>query len=289
MEMTPEQTQEMQEKIKNMSPEELKDFQKQQCIFCHIVSGKAQAKKVYEDEKAIGILDINPANPGHILLMPKEHYSIMPLIPDDEIEHLFKVSKHLSRAALVAFKSEAGEEDLGTTIFVANGAVAGQRAQHFMMHVIPRKENDGVEGLDLIEKTISKTDIKQVRDRIMPKIKELLGGDVEEETEEESEEKEDDQKEEKKEEAKPKKQEKKPKKQKSIVEAEFEEVKKDLSGGDEEESEEEPEDEESEDNDQEMDEETKQDEDSSEEEPDEEGQEDGRKGANLDDISRVLF
>ena len=69
--MSQEQLKALQEKIKNMSPEELKDFQKKQCIFCQIVSGKIQAKKIYEDEKVIGILDINPGNPGHTLIMTK--------------------------------------------------------------------------------------------------------------------------------------------------------------------------------------------------------------------------
>ncbi len=69
--MSEEQVAELQEKIKNMSPEELKEFQKQQCIFCQIISGKVASKKIYEDEKCIAILDINPANPGHLLLMPK--------------------------------------------------------------------------------------------------------------------------------------------------------------------------------------------------------------------------
>ena len=87
-EPTPEQIQEMQEKMKNMSPEELKELQKQQCIFCQIIDGKVNSKKVYEDDKCLAILDINPSNPGHVLLMPKEHYPLMPLIPQDVIDCL---------------------------------------------------------------------------------------------------------------------------------------------------------------------------------------------------------
>src|SRR3989344_2863950 len=94
--MTPEQVEALKEKLKNMSPEELKEFQKKQCIFCQIISGKIEAKRVYEDERVLAILDINPANPGHILLMPKEHYAIMPQIPKEEMEHLFMAAKALS-------------------------------------------------------------------------------------------------------------------------------------------------------------------------------------------------
>ena len=81
-EMTEEQRQALQEKLKNMKPEELAQLQKQQCIFCQIISGKIPAKKIYDDEIAIAILDINPASKGHLLLLPKEHYMIMPQVPD---------------------------------------------------------------------------------------------------------------------------------------------------------------------------------------------------------------
>ena len=136
--MSPEQVQQLQEKLKNMSPEELKAYQKQNCIFCQIIDGKVQSKKIYEDKIVIGILDINPANPGHVLLLPKEHYAILPQVPENEISHIFMVAKAISNVMLRSLKSE------GTTIFVANGVAAGQKAQHFMLHIIPRKDKDGV-------------------------------------------------------------------------------------------------------------------------------------------------
>lgn len=141
--MTEEQQRELQERIKNMSPEELKEFQKQQCIFCQIIDGKVPSKKIFEDKICIAVMDVNPAAPGHVLLLPKEHYAIMPQVPDDEIGHLFMAAKEISQAML----RKLGVE--GTNIFVANGGVAGQRAQHFMIHIIPRKEGDEV--LDLPE------------------------------------------------------------------------------------------------------------------------------------------
>ncbi len=145
--MSEEQVAELREKIKNMSPEELREFQKKQCIFCHIVSGKVQSKKIFEDDKSLAVLDINPANPGHILLMPKEHYSIMPQIPEDILQHLFMVTKSLSNVAL------RGLEVQGVNILIANGVAAGQKANHFMIHIIPRKEGDGI-NFELPQKQI---------------------------------------------------------------------------------------------------------------------------------------
>jgi len=112
--MSEEQVQALQEKLKNMSPDELKEFQKKQCIFCQIVSGKVQSKRVYEDEHVIAILDVNPANPGHVLIMPREHYSIMPQIPDEDVSHIFLVAKALSNALLRALEVQ------GSNIIVAN-------------------------------------------------------------------------------------------------------------------------------------------------------------------------
>ncbi|MBI2651289.1 HIT domain-containing protein [Candidatus Woesearchaeota archaeon] len=158
-EMDEEQLKALQEKLSKMSPEELKEFQKKQCIFCQIINGKVQSKKVYEDEHVIAILDINPANPGHILVMPKEHYSIMPQISDEEVGNIFVVAKALSNASLRALEAQ------GSNIIVANGVVAGQRAQHFMIHLIPRKENDNV-NFNLPQKTIAEDELQAMHKKL---------------------------------------------------------------------------------------------------------------------------
>lgn len=166
-EITEEQRKALEEKIKKMSPEELKEFQKQQCIFCQIISGKVPAKNVYSDDKCLAVLDINPASKGHILIMPKEHYAIMPQIPEEVIGHLFLVSKYLSQILLKTLKSS------GTNVFVANGLAAGQKAQHFLLHLIPRREGDGL--LKLEDKLINKEMQEKIRILIENKLNEALG------------------------------------------------------------------------------------------------------------------
>ncbi len=167
--MNQEMTQEeLQERLKQMTPEQLRQFQKQQCIFCHIISGKVASRKVYEDEHVVGVLDINPANPGHILLLPKEHYAILPQVPDEEISHIAKIAKQLSKAAIKSLKVDA------TSIFAANGVVAGQRASHFMLHIIPRAEDDGV-GLEIPEGQLSDKDTNLLISRLRPAVAKVLG------------------------------------------------------------------------------------------------------------------
>jgi histidine triad (HIT) family protein len=164
--LSEEQVKALQEKIKNMSPEELKEFQKKQCIFCQIIAGKVQSKKIFEDNKTMAILDINPANPGHILLLPKEHYSIMPQMPDDEIAHMFMVAKSLSNALLKGIGAQ------GTNIVVANGVAAGQRAQHFMIHIIPRMDNDNVE-FSLPQNTIREEELDEISKKLSKSLGEI--------------------------------------------------------------------------------------------------------------------
>ncbi|MBW2996935.1 HIT domain-containing protein [Candidatus Woesearchaeota archaeon] len=158
-----------EEQLAQMSPEQVAEMQKQQCIFCHIISGKVASKKIYEDEKCLAILDINPANPGHVLILPKEHYSIMPLMPEEEIAYLFRIAKKVSKAQIRGLKAD------GTNIFAANGAVAGQKAPHFMIHVIPRKENDGITVFNLPKNQINAEDQAKIRQAVKGKVNEQLG------------------------------------------------------------------------------------------------------------------
>lgn len=127
--------------LKNMSPEEIAELQKQNCIFCRIANKDIPAKIIHEDADIMCILDINPASEGHILVYPKKHYMIMPHIPEDILQKMFKNVKLMSHTLLKSLQCK------GTTIFIANGAAAGQKAPHVLIHVFPRRENDGLVNL----------------------------------------------------------------------------------------------------------------------------------------------
>jgi diadenosine tetraphosphate (Ap4A) HIT family hydrolase len=122
--------------------------------------------------------------------MPKEHHAIMPLIPENEIAHLAEVSKALSQTLLKAFKAQ------GTTIFVANGMAAGQKAQHFMIHIIPRMEKDNI-GIMIPENKMKDSDLEEIYRILKKRVNELFGLKVvEAEFEEKSTEKQTEEKEE---------------------------------------------------------------------------------------------
>ena len=78
-------------------------------------------------------------------------------------------AKALSNAALRALKVQ------GTNIFVANGVSAGQKAPHFMVHIIPRKEGDGMTALNIKRNAIDETELSSLNHRIKTKFNELMG------------------------------------------------------------------------------------------------------------------
>ena len=84
----------------------------------------------------------------------------MPQIPDDEVAYAFMVVKALSNSML------RGIDAQGTNIIVANGIAAGQRAQHFMAHIIPRKDNDGINFV-LPQKAMEQKEIEAIGNKLI--------------------------------------------------------------------------------------------------------------------------
>jgi histidine triad (HIT) family protein len=150
-----------------MSPEEILELQKQNCIFCKIADKEIPAKIVHEDDDVICVLDINPASEGHILVYPKKHYMILPHVPKEISNKLFKTAKLMSQTVLRALQCK------GTTIFIANGGAAGQKAPHMLIHVFSRKEGDGI--LQLPVKKIDDQELKKNQALLKAYITKILG------------------------------------------------------------------------------------------------------------------
>lgn len=144
-----------EEDFDNMSPEEIAEYQRQSCIFCKIIKGEIPSKKAYEDDKIISILDINPAAKGHLLLMTKEHYPILPVIPLDTAAHMLRTTKHLAKALKQAMVTDK------ITVFIANGAIAGQQSPHFLYHLVPREDNDGLDNFNVPQKDYKDEEVMQ--------------------------------------------------------------------------------------------------------------------------------
>jgi len=135
------------------------DEQKKSCIFCKMISGEMPSTKVYEDKKILAVLDINPASKGHMIILPKEHFPIMPYLPTDTFSHMFGMAAPLVDALKKSLLYT------GANVFVANGAVAGQQSPHFLIHVFGRDEKDKINCFDFsAKKQINSSELKQAND-----------------------------------------------------------------------------------------------------------------------------
>jgi histidine triad (HIT) family protein len=108
------------------------------CVFCDILSGLLPSSMVYQDRICSAFLDIQPVNPGHLLVVPNLHAGNLSELDEDTGAHMFKVAQRLTFALR---KSDVVCE--GINLFLADGAVAGQEVFHVHLHILPRFRGDG--------------------------------------------------------------------------------------------------------------------------------------------------
>ncbi|HEX2217106.1 MAG TPA: HIT domain-containing protein [Xanthobacteraceae bacterium] len=105
-------------------------------IFAKILRGELPAHKVYEDDRAVAILDIMPRAPGHTLILPKAPARNLLDVAPADLAHVMQVAQKVARAAMQAFNAD------GITVQQFNESAGGQVVFHLHVHVVPR--HDGV-------------------------------------------------------------------------------------------------------------------------------------------------
>jgi histidine triad (HIT) family protein len=108
------------------------------CVFCKILNGTIPSRKFYEDDSTIAILDINPASPGHALVLPRQHFKTIMDGGQDVVASTFLTVKRV--AELVKNRLNCD----GLNIMVNQGREAGQVIDHFHVHVVPRYKGDNI-------------------------------------------------------------------------------------------------------------------------------------------------
>lgn len=106
------------------------------CIFCRIIGGEEMVSIVYEDDRAIAFLDVQPASQGHTLVVSKDHYETLFDLPEDLLTHCMSVAKRIAPGLRRAVAAQA------INVFSANGRAGGQDVLHFHLHLIPIREGE---------------------------------------------------------------------------------------------------------------------------------------------------
>jgi len=106
------------------------------CLFCGIVAGTVPSQTVDSDEATVAFMDINPATPGHALVVPRRHATDLIEISDEDLEKTTVAARRL------AMKMEEVLAPAGYNVINSCRSAAWQTVFHFHMHVIPRYEDD---------------------------------------------------------------------------------------------------------------------------------------------------
>jgi histidine triad (HIT) family protein len=108
------------------------------CIFCDILAGLAPANFVYHDDLCAAFMDIHPVNPGHVLVVPRNHAALLTDLDEASAGRILQVAQRVDAALRGSgLKCEA------VNLFLADGREAGQEVMHVHLHVVPRFHGDG--------------------------------------------------------------------------------------------------------------------------------------------------
>jgi histidine triad (HIT) family protein len=108
------------------------------CIFCAIIGGQAPAEVLFEDEETLVFMDINPANPGHTLVIPKRHVQDIYGMDEDMAAAVMRAAVRVAKAIKRALQPD------GINLVQSNERAGGQEIFHFHVHIIPRWYGDGL-------------------------------------------------------------------------------------------------------------------------------------------------
>lgn len=135
------------------------------CIFCKIAAHELPAYILCEDAHGLAIMDINPAAPGHVLVISKVHAPNVFTIPADALAQLMPMVQKVARAVDAVLAPD------GVSLVQANGSGAAQTVMHFHMHVVPRHFEDHL-PLNWRATPGSRKEIEQIAGRL----RSALGG-----------------------------------------------------------------------------------------------------------------
>ncbi|PYM60763.1 MAG: HIT family protein [Candidatus Rokuibacteriota bacterium] len=111
------------------------------CVFCRIRDGQIPSTRLYEDERTLAFMDINPLTDGHCLVVTRAH---APTLFDVDLADLTAAIATAKRIAEALRRALAPD---GLNLLQANGEAAFQSVSHFHLHLIPRRSRDG-KGFD---------------------------------------------------------------------------------------------------------------------------------------------
>lgn len=95
-------------------------------IFTKIINGEIPAHKVYEDDRTLAFLDINPTQPGHTLVVPKKQVEFLWDLEDEDYQAVMASCKQVARRLREVLQ-----------VRYVGIKVIGEEVPHAHVHLIP--------------------------------------------------------------------------------------------------------------------------------------------------------
>ncbi|KAI6082781.1 HIT-like domain-containing protein [Hypoxylon rubiginosum] len=135
------------------------------CIFCKIVKGEIPCFNLYETERTLAFLDINPLSQGHALVIPKAHGAQLTDLDEESLQDLLPVAVKVAKASKIIDPKFADFNMLQN-----NGKLAHQEVDHVHFHMIPKpNEKEGL-GIKWPQQDTNMDALKALYDRMKPEL-----------------------------------------------------------------------------------------------------------------------
>jgi histidine triad (HIT) family protein len=108
------------------------------CVFCRLLAGELPATFLFRDEQCAAFMDIQPVNPGHVLVIPVRHAPYLADLDPPTAGRLMQEGQRIAAAI-----RSSGVRCEGINLFLADGEAAMQEVFHVHLHVFPRFAGDG--------------------------------------------------------------------------------------------------------------------------------------------------
>jgi histidine triad (HIT) family protein len=125
-------------------------------IFSKIIAGEIPCHRVYEDDKVLAFLDINPLSKGHTLIIPKEPAVTLDQLSDESAAAIGRVLPRLARAILQATGATA------YNVLQNNGVGGHQAVMHVHFHIIPKYADGSGLGIGWPARQLNAEDGRQL-------------------------------------------------------------------------------------------------------------------------------
>jgi histidine triad (HIT) family protein len=106
------------------------------CVFCRIVAGELPANVVLREARVSAFLDTSPLALGHVLVVPRAHVATLDDLAPEAVGTLFEAARRVSIAVQRGLGADGS--------FVAVNTRVSQSVPHVHVHVVPRREGDGL-------------------------------------------------------------------------------------------------------------------------------------------------